>query len=309
MRHVHYAIIFAIAWLAIVESFIKSPSYNTKSKLGNFKAISVLYGAPAASNARVCINSLPAVLAAAAQVTNSAPKKRTLAQKLVRGLSKFVDPAISGGLLSGGLHAITGPDHLAALIPSSVGRSGWKGVQIGAIWGLGHGFSAFLLGMSFFFLKGQFTGRFAVLEKLANLAESVVGLSLVAIGVIGLKENMDAEPTVVLTDPPASGTKALRSSKAILANGMLHGFSWDGAPSIAPAIAMNSWRSAVTFLLSYSIGTMVAMSAAAGALGELSLRVGQASNDPTLPRKLSITSSVIAIIIGLYWLVQSLLLK
>ena len=30
--------------------------------------------------------------------------------------------------------------------------------------------------------------------------------------------------------------------RAIFANGILHGFSWDGAPSLAPALAMTSWR-------------------------------------------------------------------
>ena len=237
-----------------------------------------------------------------------------------------------------------GPDHLAALIPSSVGRSGWSGVRIGAIWGLGHGVSAFILGMSFFFLKGQFTGRFAVLEKLANLAESAVGLSLVAIGIIGIKENMDSDvferaiadskgktAPATLASPPevvglpnkeaaaiavtstgearatgksGIGGGGLRSSRAILANGMLHGFSWDGAPSIAPAVAMSSWRAAVTFLLAYSVGTMLAMSAAAGLLGELSMRLGKAYNDPRLPHKLSFGSSVLAIAIGIYWLIH-----
>lgn len=201
---------------------------------------------------------------------------------------------------------IAGPDHLAALIPPSIGKSGLNGVVIGALWGLGHGFSAMVLGLFAFFLKGQFTGRFSVLEKLAGFAEVTVGFSLIAIGLVGIKENMDADEFDG-QEESATASVAVRSSRAIIANGVLHGFSWDGAPSLAPAIAMSSWRAAVTFLLSYSLGTMLTMSITAGALAEMSMRLGKIVNDPDLPRKLSFGSSFFAIAIGVYWIVQPLL--
>eukprot|EP00600_Ochromonadales_sp_CCMP1393_P014178 CAMPEP_0175000232 /NCGR_PEP_ID=MMETSP0005-20121125/2481_1 /TAXON_ID=420556 /ORGANISM="Ochromonas sp., Strain CCMP1393" /LENGTH=329 /DNA_ID=CAMNT_0016255019 /DNA_START=128 /DNA_END=1117 /DNA_ORIENTATION=+ len=236
-------------------------------------------------------------------------------------LASVVNPTISGGLLSGGLHAVTGPDHLAALMAPSVGKSGFVGLRIGALWGVGHGISACILGLSAFFLKGQFTGRFSILEKLANLAESVVGISILLIGLVGIKESQEAgddeidgeivttssidEQTgnVVVSKVVASTPK---SYQAILANGVLHGFSWDGAPSLAPAITMTSWRAAVTFLLSYSLGTIVAMSIAAGTLGELSVRVGKAAKNPDLPRKLSLWSSIFAVAVGIYLIVKSI---
>lgn len=218
--------------------------------------------------------------------------------------------SIAGGLLSGGLHAITGPDHLAALIPPSIGHPGWYGMRLGATWGLGHGISAIFLGLSAYFLKGTVSNRFKFLQKLSTLAESTVGISLIVIGFVGIKENLEKEEeskvwndeNKVKNDDVAPST--LKSSQAIFANGILHGFSWDGAPSLAPALTMTSWRGALSFLVSYCIGTIIAMSLASGAVSEGSLRLGKAVNNPDLPRNLSLASSLVAIIIGIYWVVQ-----
>lgn len=219
-----------------------------------------------------------------------------------------------------------GPDHLAALMGPSIGKSGLYGFRIGAIWGIGHGISAMLLGLSAFYVKGQFTGRFVILEKLASLAESAVGISILLIGLIGIKESNEVEPNESREPQPlelgdtlndslpephtqslisSSSTNTPRSYQAILANGILHGLSWDGAPSLAPAIAMSSWKQAFTFLFSYSIGTILTMGIAAGTLGELSIRVGKVTNNPDLPRKLSLVTSTIAVFIGVYFILKS----
>ena len=222
----------------------------------------------------------------------------------------------------------TGPDHLAALIAPSVGKSGLHGLKIGALWGVGHGFTAISLGLSAYFLKGQFTGRLAVVSKLSTVAESIVGLSILYIGLMGIKESRDAELEAdhshqdhqhsnlnnsdsqsSISDGTLNSRTSTTSYRAILANGMLHGFSWDGVPSLAPAVTMSSWTGALSFLSAYSLGTIVAMSLAAGTMGELSTRVGKASNNPDLPRKLSFASSVAAVTIGLYLTAKSIFLR
>jgi hypothetical protein len=153
------------------------------------------------------------------------------------------------------------------------------------------------------------SSKFRFLQQLSTLAESAVGVSLLAIGVMGIKENLESDNLVDGhgdgdgTDLQLSGVK---TSKAIFANGVLHGFSWDGAPSLAPALAMTSWHSALSFLLAYCFGTMVAMSLTAGVVGEGSVRLGKAINSPALPKQLSLGSSFIAIIIGAYWLFLAL---
>lgn len=191
---------------------------------------------------------------------------------------------------------------MAALLPSTVGKSLWVGARSGAIWGLGHGLSAIVLGLCAFFLKGKLTGQFSALEKLTYFAESAVGVSLVAIGLLGVKESIEASK-----DSDHSKESSGMSSSAIFANGVLHGFSWDGAPSLAPAIAMSSWRAACSFLLAYSVGTVIAMSISAGTIGALSSRIGKMSKTPDFPRGLSFFSSLLAMVVGLYWIAQSIL--
>lgn len=58
-------------------------------------------------------------------------------------------------------------------------------------------------------------------------------------------------------------------------NGLLHGFSWDGTPSLAPALALPSLNAVVIFLVAYGLGTVLAMSFVAAAIGEGSLRMGE----------------------------------
>jgi hypothetical protein len=180
-------------------------------------------------------------------------------------------------------------------------------MRVGAIWGLGHGFSATVIGMVAFFLKDRFGSRFQFASHLSNLAEKAVGLSLIAIGLLGMKESMEIgsehDHHEGMEGNGELGKK--RSSSAIFANGVLHGFSLDGAPSLAPAIAMASWKSVTMFLAAYSLGTMATMSLAAGIVGGLSRKIGEIANKPDLPKKLSFYSSLFAVIIGVYWLIQS----
>lgn len=96
------------------------------------------------------------------------------------------------------------------------------------------------------------------------------------------------------------------AKRAILLNGILHGFSWDGTPSLAPALALPSLAAVVLFLLSYAIGTMVAMSTVTTVIGEGSLRVGETLDRPDLPQKLSLVSSGLAAVVGLVWTARAL---
>lgn len=198
-----------------------------------------------------------------------------------------------------------GPDHLAAILPASVGLNGIYGMKVGAIWGLGHGFSATLLGVSAFLVKGQVSQRFKFLETMSSWAENAVGISLIAIGALGLKENLLDQP-----DEDTEVSSKPRNFQAIFANGVLHGFSWDGAPSLAPTLAIKSWTGILGFLLSYCIGTMLMMSIASGFLSEASRRLGNAMKDKSeynFPKQLSIGSSILAILLGIFWIIRPIL--
>mmetsp|Transcript_17367 Transcript_17367/g.27064 ORF Transcript_17367/g.27064 Transcript_17367/m.27064 type:complete len:311 (-) Transcript_17367:518-1450(-) len=221
---------------------------------------------------------------------------------------------IGGGLFAGGLHAVAGPDHLAALLPRTVGQRWYRAGRTGALWGVGHGISVTILGMLGYALKSRIsmsTSFGKVLHGASHCLEAAVGLSLVVIGLMGLKEAREWEAELEDVDP--TPTKSLSAAgnadehvtnvknRAVVFNGLLHGFSWDGAPSLAPALAVASWRGNIAFLLAYALGTMGAMAVTTTLIGEGTRQAGAIFHRPDLPQKLSFFSSLIAIIVGAVW--------
>ena len=59
------------------------------------------------------------------------------------------------GLLAGVLHTLTGPDHLAALAPLTIGRSRAQSTLLGGLWGCGHNTGQILFGMIFLVLRDR----------------------------------------------------------------------------------------------------------------------------------------------------------
>jgi len=223
-----------------------------------------------------------------------------------------ITSAISGGLFSGGLHAIAGPDHLAALLPRCVGQRWFRAGKVGAVWGIGHGVSATILGVLAFGLKNRVQhnmgpGLRSFLSGASHATEIAVGLSIVLIGLMGIKEAREWEDEMVVP-PPQSLSSAVAEAgikstqkRAIFFNGLLHGFSWDGAPSLAPALAVATWSGNLAFLSAYVLGTMSTMAVATTLIGEGTRRAGQIFQRPDLPQKLSLVSSFVAIAVGLFW--------
>jgi hypothetical protein len=194
-----------------------------------------------------------------------------------------------------------------------MGQRWYKSIRVGALWGLGHGVSAMLLGATAYGLKNALsaTDRFsAYLPKLAFLTEFAVGLSLVLIGVMGIREAREWASDLKTATHTQSLSAAVTSehtvgnagSRAVLLNGLLHGFSWDGAPSLAGGLAVGSWRGNVFFLLSYALGTVLAMSFTTTVIGEGTVRIGERMKRPDVPVKLSFWSSVVAVAVGVAWI-------
>lgn len=218
---------------------------------------------------------------------------------------------LTGGILGGALHAIAGPDHLAALLPRCCGQRWYNAGRIGILWGLGHGVSVTILGVLGYALKSQLTkasGAKVILTGASHFMEVAVGLSLIVIGIMGLKEarewgeEMEQLPTYSLSAAvsPSEG-KANNGNRAVIFNGLLHGFSWDGAPSLAPALAVASWGGNLAFLSAYAAGTVGVMAIATSLIGEGTRRAGEVFNRPDLPQKLSFFTSLLAITIGVVW--------
>lgn len=174
---------------------------------------------------------------------------------------------------------------------------------------MGHGVSATLLGITAFGLKNRLSNMPAVKGLLigaSSAMEIAVGASLILIGLLGIKESREFgddgdEKEVTQSAVVAEDGIKKAQKRAVVFNGILHGFSWDGAPSLAPAVAVATWRGSLSFLLAYAIGTMGAMSITTLLIGESTRRAGEILHRPDLPQKLSLVSSVIAMGVGFIW--------
>lgn len=178
---------------------------------------------------------------------------------------------------------------------------------------MGHGLSATLLGLTAFGLKStirNMKGIEKVLAGASHATEIAVGLSLIVIGVMGIREAREWEQDLSTTMASQSlsaavvdevASKHSTQKRAVIFNGILHGFSWDGAPSLAPAVAVATWGGSLAFLSAYAVGTMTTMAIATTLIGEGTRKAGQVFDRPDIPQKLSFFSSILAIVIGAVW--------
>lgn len=234
-------------------------------------------------------------------------------QTLVSGDAKTLFGAanvIGAGSLSGGLHALSGPDHLAALLPFVLGQKWHKAAYFGLIWGLGHGLTTSLMGVIGFYVKDSLL-VYRLLPQLANLADYAVGLTLIIIGVMGIYESKDGCESEDIEEKEAIvSADLLKTAEAedqhfvvdavdikapnplsvlltIFLNGCFLGMSWDGLPSLAPTLALYSWQLLSAFLVAYIAGTVLTISAASSFVGESTKWLSTVTSED-LPRRLAL---------------------
>lgn len=91
--------------------------------------------------------------------------------------------AALAGVVAGVLHVLSGPDHLAAVLPFAVGGRR-QALRVGATWGLGHGLGVLLLGAAAVVLRSTVD-----LEAVSGLAEVVVGVMLMLLGAWAIRRS------------------------------------------------------------------------------------------------------------------------
>ncbi|RDX61500.1 ureH, partial [Mucuna pruriens] len=206
------------------------------------------------------------------------------------------------GFLAGCLHTLSGPDHLAALAPLSIGRTRMESAAVGALWGCGHDAGQVIFGLIFLVLKDQLH-----IEIIRTWGTRVVGLTLLIIGVMGIREASEVHaPCVALEsgecdvnayeslDNPTVGKKKI--GFATFATGIVHGLQPDALMMVLPALALPSRLAGAAFLIMFLIGTVIAMGSYTVFIGSCS----QALKDkvPRITEKLTWASSLIAIALG-----------
>jgi sulfite exporter TauE/SafE len=206
------------------------------------------------------------------------------------------------GFFAGCLHTLSGPDHLAALAPLSIGRTRTESALVGALWGCGHDAGQLIFGLIFLLLKDRLH-----IEIIRTWGTRVVGITLLVIGAMGIKEASEVPaPCVALEngesnvstyeslDSPVVGKKKI--GFATFATGIVHGLQPDALMMVLPALALPSRLAGAAFLTMFLVGTVVAMGGYTVFIGSCS----QALKDrvPRITEKLTWASSLIAIALG-----------
>lgn len=157
------------------------------------------------------------------------------------------------GLAVGGLHTVAGPDHLAALAPLVIGkrRSIFAAFGLGALWGSGHATGQLVIGLGCLAVHLGLL-QMHVATALQQMSGILVGLSLIAIGLLGFKEAKDYDPT------EEEETSTGKFGWATYATGVVHGLSLDAIIFILPAFSLPRF-SAIVHVFGVVTGTLFSM--------------------------------------------------
>ena len=219
------------------------------------------------------------------------------------------------GLLAGAVHVVTGADHLAALLPLSVGRR-LRAFAVGARWGVGHSAGVLLIALLAVLLRERMN-----LELVGAWGERLVGVMLVALGVLGIREALrlrihahphDHEqvghahlhlhgPATAHAASGATGVPLHRHAHTAFAAGTLHGVAGTAhILGVLPAVAMPDAASSGAYLAAFALGTILAMGSFSAIVGETSARASSAT--PRLLKSLMYAAGSLTILVGLAWI-------
>lgn len=213
------------------------------------------------------------------------------------------------GLLAGGVHVFTGVDHLAALLPLSVGRR-LPAAATGARWGVGHSAGVVLVGLLAVVLKERFD-----VQAAGAWGERLVGVMLIAIGALALRRALrlrihahpHAHDAAAHGAPHAhwhahfSGARDHRHAHTAFVAGTLHGVAGTAhLLGVLPALALPGWVGSGVYLAAFALGTILAMAAFAGLVGEGSARLG--TGTPRTMRALMLAAGALTSAVGAAWL-------
>ncbi len=216
------------------------------------------------------------------------------------------------GVIAGFIHVITGPDHLTAVAPLSIG-GGSRSWKTGLRWGLGHSGGVVVIGLFSLFLR-----EILPIQLISTWSERLVGVTLIGIGIWGLRRSVQHRVHTHAHTHDGSthvhihvhGTDAAHTldqsprhlhTHAAFAIGTLHGLAGGShVIGVLPAVTLGSRWEAITYLASFGIGTLAAMAGFAFTIGIFASRAPAGGTHAW--RWLMTSSSVMAMGVGAYWL-------
>jgi ABC-type nickel/cobalt efflux system permease component RcnA len=228
-------------------------------------------------------------------------------------------------------HVLSGPDHLAAVTPLAI-ESRRKSWGIGMAWGIGHTLGMLMIGLLFFFFRD-----FIPIDAISEHSEQLVGLLLIGIGgwaiakVFVKKEvgkhshphfhkientgdyihihkhthgeaHSHSEAGAHSHSHPKSHQQNI---KAALGVGIFHGLAGvSHLIAVLPTLALPSKKDAALYLGGFGAGTIIAMVVFAAILGAISGKTSS-SGRPKIYNMMRIAGGLVAIGIGIWWIVKA----
>ncbi len=189
-------------------------------------------------------------------------------------------PALAG-LTAGATHALSGADHLAAVLPLA-SEAPDRGPRIGLSWGLGHGLGTVALSAVALVLRAELD-----LDALGAGAEALIGLVLVGTGLWA----------VARAQRPAREGHA----GAALGIGTLHGVAGGAHVVVVVSALALPTSSALGWLAAFVVGAAGAMAT----MGWVCRRVGARAPEEW-QRKARVASGSVAVAVGVAWAAMAL---
>jgi hypothetical protein len=214
--------------------------------------------------------------------------------------------AITGALVSGLVHVLSGPDHLAAVAPLAAAdrQRGWLA---GWTWGVGHAAGV----MTVAFLAVILRDLLPPFDLLSAWSELIVGAALIGIGLWAFRHSLRIGAAAHVHGSIAHDhvhvqrgphwIRRMGHAHAAFLMGVLHGIAGSSHFfGVLPALALPTRADALTYIAAFGVGSVVAMTAFAAVIGSSVARVHYGA----LPHRVLLTvASVAAVSVGGWWLV------
>jgi ABC-type nickel/cobalt efflux system permease component RcnA len=220
-------------------------------------------------------------------------------------------------LIASILHVISGPDHIAAVIPFAI-ESKKKAWKIGMFWGIGHLLGMILIGILFLLFK-----ELIPVEAISAYSEQLVGIVLIFIGLWAFFKLFKANQKHKHLHVHANDDVAIhkhehhhhehynhshhhdgvkQSNFASLSVGFLHGLAGIAHFLLfIPVASFDSRMDSVMYLLGFAAGIVIAMTVFALVVGRISSFAKNEHNE-MLFKGIRLAGGLFAIIIGVYWM-------